>query len=169
MGRARRSHRIGPLSGVVALALLGLAAGAGAPVARAVQGDEAEPAAQSPATAELRVTVDGLSSEAGTVAFALYATAASYEALEEPVRKGRLPVDDGACTWVAEELPPGDYALSAYHDVNGNGELDKGAFGVPTEPYGFSNDAPARLGPPPWEKVRFEVTPPRTDLRVRLR
>jgi hypothetical protein len=28
----------------------------------------------------------------------------------------------------------------AFHDENGNGRLDKNFLGVPTEPYGFSND-----------------------------
>ena len=37
-------------------------------------------------------------------------------------------------------LPPGRYAVAAYQDVNGNGELDKVPPGIPTEPYAFSND-----------------------------
>jgi uncharacterized protein (DUF2141 family) len=36
-----------------------------------------------------------------------------------------------------------------YHDENGNGKLDTGGLlGLPTEGYAFSNDAPARFGPP---------------------
>lgn len=36
-------------------------------------------------------------------------------------------------------LPSGRYALAAFQDFNGNGELDTNFMGVPQEPYGFSN------------------------------
>ena len=49
--------------------------------------------------------------------------------------------------FVFDDLAPGRYAVAAYHDVNGNGELDKVPPGLPTEPYGFSNEV-GRLGRP---------------------
>lgn len=120
----------------------------------------------------LTVVVDGLESDRGTVAFALYASKATY--LEEPLRKGRLEVvrgEDGEHTsrWVLEELPAGDYALSLYHDEDGDGELDKAAFGIPREPYGFSNDARSTTGPPGWEKARFRFAGGDGEVRVRVR
>lgn len=36
------------------------------------------------------------------------------------------------------DLPPGRYAMRAFVDLNGNGELDVGAFGKPKEPFAFS-------------------------------
>ena len=36
------------------------------------------------------------------------------------------------------ELPYGEYAIAVYHDINDNKKLDKNLFGIPTEPYGFS-------------------------------
>lgn len=120
------------------------------------------------ATTTLTVVIDGLESDAGTVALALYESRDAFRASEGALRKARLEIVDGACTWVVEELLPGDYGLSVYHDVNDNGELDKGAFGIPREPYGFSNDARGRTGPPGWDKVRFSVIAPQAELRVRV-
>jgi uncharacterized protein (DUF2141 family) len=37
------------------------------------------------------------------------------------------------------DLPKGKYAVSAYQDINKNGQLDKNLFGIPKEKYGFSN------------------------------
>jgi uncharacterized protein (DUF2141 family) len=119
-------------------------------------------------TTTLTVVVEGMVSDAGNVALALYDSRDAYRDGAEPVRKGRQEIVDGACTWVVEDLPPGDYALSAYHDVNDNGELDKGAFGIPSEPYGFSNDARGKTGRPGWDKVRFSVIAPAAELRVRV-
>mgnify|MGYP003572328091 CR=1 FL=1 len=50
------------------------------------------------------------------------------------------------------------YAIAAYHDANGNQELDKNFFGVPKEGYGFSNNARATFGPPSFEKAAFSFT-----------
>jgi uncharacterized protein (DUF2141 family) len=120
------------------------------------------------ATLTLTVVLDGLASDAGTAAIAVYDTSAAYEALQEPVRKARLQIVDRRCTWTVEALPPGDYAVTAYHDLDGDGELDKGAFGIPSEPYGFSNGARGKLGPPAWKAVRVSLTGD-TRLRVPLR
>lgn len=55
-----------------------------------------------------------------------------------------------------EGVAPGTYGVKLYHDVNGNGKLDRNLIGMPSEPYGFSNDAPARMGPPRWADAAFE-------------
>lgn len=59
---------------------------------------------------------------------------------------------------VFENVAPGTYAVSIIHDENGNGDLDTGAFGIPTEDYGFSNNAKGMFGPPSFEDTKFEVT-----------
>ena len=47
----------------------------------------------------------------------------------------------GTQTVVFTELKPGAYAVITFHDENDNGKLDENASGLPTEGYGFSNDA----------------------------
>jgi len=75
------------------------------------------------------------------------------------------------CLWVIESLPYGEYAVMLYHDENGNDKLDKNIVGVPKEPYGFSNNARARLGLPLYEqyeqvKFLFEAEAATLDIRV---
>ena len=55
-------------------------------------------------------------------------------------------------------LAPGRYAVKAFHDVNGDGKMAANPFGVPTEPYAFSNNAKGMMGPPKWTDAAFEVT-----------
>ncbi len=52
-------------------------------------------------------------------------------------------------------VPNGEYALAAFHDENGNNDLDRGVFGIPTEGTGASNDARGFMGPPPYDGARF--------------
>jgi uncharacterized protein (DUF2141 family) len=66
-----------------------------------------------------------------------------------------------------EKLPPGRYAIMAYHDEDGNGELNR-RFGMfPTEGYGLSNN-PAVMGPPKFEDSAFDVPAPGGRVRIEI-
>lgn len=65
-------------------------------------------------------------------------------------------------------VTPGRYAVGAFQDVNGNGRLDFGRMGAPTEPWGFSRDAPAVMGPPSFSDAVVPVTATGAVIPVRL-
>ena len=93
----------------------------------------------------------------GAVMVALYDSEAGY-AGERPVGRQRLDVAAGQRTAVFEGLPAGNYAAKAFHDLNGDGEMNFNPFGIPTEPYAFSNNAVGNMGPASWERARFAVS-----------
>ena len=95
--------------------------------------------------------------ERGAVMVALYDSEAAY-AGERPIGRQRLDVAAGQRTAVFEGLPAGDYAAKAFHDLNGDGEMNFNPFGIPTEPYAFSNNAVGNMGPASWERARFAVS-----------
>jgi uncharacterized protein (DUF2141 family) len=94
----------------------------------------------------------------GSVAIAVYGSEASFAGAKDATRTATVPVRDGRATVVFDDLPPGRYAVAAYHDVNGDGRLNTLPVGLPTEPYGFSNDARGMFGPPKWSAAAFEVS-----------
>lgn len=56
------------------------------------------------------------------------------------------------------DLAPGKYAIMAFHDSDDDGTLTyKGLFGMPSEPYAFSNNPSTLFGPPVYRKCVFEV------------
>jgi uncharacterized protein (DUF2141 family) len=55
------------------------------------------------------------------------------------------------------DLPPGEYAVSTYQDVNSNGKLDRYIIGKPKEPYGFSNNVKP-FGKPSYKDCKFTLT-----------
>jgi len=120
------------------------------------------------AASGLIVQTAGLESAEGVVACALYDSAESFLG-DSRVRAARLPIERLSAEWTIEDLAAGEYAVSCYHDRNGNGRLDRGAFGVPTEPYGFSNDARGSFGPPKYRKARFRFEGGTTTIGVSLR
>jgi len=56
------------------------------------------------------------------------------------------------------DLPEGIYAVAVYQDFNENKKLDKGWFGIPTEPYGLSNNFVPIISAPTFNDCKFRLT-----------
>ncbi|PIW69408.1 MAG: hypothetical protein COW08_07295 [Ignavibacteriales bacterium CG12_big_fil_rev_8_21_14_0_65_30_8] len=80
---------------------------------------------------------------------------------EENYRKGKpfkaiaAKIVDGKLEFVFENIPFGEYAVKCYHDENSNGKMDSNFLGIPSEAYGFSNNARGSFGPPDYEDAKF--------------
>jgi len=114
-------------------------------------------ALQSHAT-DLTVHLHGLQTSDGNVMVALYNSEASFmkEATQSSMVSANTSDQSSSVTLVFKNLAKGQYALTAFHDVNANGKLDSNAFRIPTEPVGFSNGATPRFGPPKFTEASFE-------------
>ena len=121
------------------------------------------------ATAVLTVNLLGLESDSGKVAVALYDSAGSFEDRSGAVATAWIEPHGGVVSWSVEDLAPGVYAVAVYHDLNGNGELDRSALGPPDEPYGFSNDVRGTFGPPRFEKAAIGIGPGPLTIEITLR
>jgi uncharacterized protein (DUF2141 family) len=66
-----------------------------------------------------------------------------------------------------EQLEPGGYAVTLFHDENANARLDT-LFGVPKEGFGFSRNPVVRFGAPRFDNVRIELAPGFTRAPVRM-
>jgi uncharacterized protein (DUF2141 family) len=119
------------------------------------------------AESRLEVRFGGVEASRGSVVCAIFADESSFRTGDTPLRTAVLPVADGDVEW-ALELPPGDYAVKAYQDFDDDGQLGRNSFGVPSEPYGFSNNARGVFGPPSWSAARFELVGARLVLQIEL-
>ena len=106
--------------------------------------------------ADLKVEIEGPRDDSGTVMVALFKDAAAFKA-DTRFAGAFIAAKPGRVVVAFPELEPGTYALSAFHDQDGNGKLDTNLLGVPTEGYGFSNNAKGLLGPPSFESSSFTV------------
>jgi len=66
------------------------------------------------------------------------------------------------------DIPPGTYALVVIHDENLNGKLETNSVGLPTEGYGFSNDASALMGAPSFNAASFAYNGRTLELTISL-
>lgn len=107
------------------------------------------------AAGDLTVEVRGTRTDKGTVQAALFDDAADF--LVKPMAATKSASSIGTVVLKFPGLTPGIYALSVFHDENGNDVLDKNLLGIPTEKFGFSRDAAGLMGPPKFDAARFTV------------
>ena len=105
--------------------------------------------------ADLAVEVRGIRSDDGRLFVAVHSpenretfpdSAGMVAALQQSARAGTI-------RFVLRDLPPGRYAVAAFHDENGNSDLDTSLLGIPSEGTGFANDPPSSFGPPDFESA----------------
>ncbi len=102
----------------------------------------------------LTIVIEDIREASGTIQVRVHAGKAQFDG-EGSMAQFMEPAVAGSITLVAEDLPPGEYAIRVMHDVNGNDALDANFVGAPTEPFAFSNNARAMFGPAVWEDARF--------------
>jgi len=115
----------------------------------------AGPASADEAQLELEIT--GVRNATGTIKVAVFDSAEDYELMRDPVASTSLTAVAGTVTTRIDGLPAGSYAVTIFHDENGNDALDTGRLGIPVEGYGFSNGASGRFGKPSFKKIAIEM------------
>lgn len=161
---------LSPITGIFAAGLVVAMAAAGAQ-AKKTQDDifDFDHVSCTGADYEIRVVVEGVKKPVGLV------TADLFPNREEGFlhQRGRLlqvkfaakaPLTRFCLT--APEA--GDFAVSIYHDKNANGIFDKGAFGLPAEPWGVSRNPKVRFGPPDVTEALFPVGVDGAEVEIKL-
>lgn len=92
----------------------------------------------------------------GSVMVVLFSSKAGYDG-NQPVASISVPASSSPVTVTFDGLAPGSYGMRSFHDLNGDGEMNFNPFGMPIEPYAFSNNAVGNMGPASWERARFNV------------
>ncbi|MCP3138335.1 DUF2141 domain-containing protein [Pyxidicoccus xibeiensis] len=117
--------------------------------------------------ATLTLELKGLTQKSGHVFIAVHSSAASFNGKGEPAAVRRVEVTDTKLTITLPDLAPGDYAVSLFHDANGNNKLDTNLIGIPKEGYAFSNNVGAR-GRPAFDEAKFTLGADGTTLTLNV-
>jgi uncharacterized protein (DUF2141 family) len=118
--------------------------------------------------ASLTIAIAGIGSASGNLIVGVFDEIA-FPIRGKPVAARTVPAVQGETSVTFDDVPPGVYGVKVLHDLNANGKMDF-RFGLyPGEPYGFSNDAPVKMGPPAWNDVKFTLKPGANALIIHLR
>jgi uncharacterized protein (DUF2141 family) len=107
--------------------------------------------------AKLTVEIKGVKNKKGKVLVAIYRRKDDFPKKEGRFLGAVIDAKDEKHVAVFENLPPDVYAIAAFHDENNNGIIDKNPFGIPTEVYGFSNNARNPFSAPSFESASFGI------------
>ena len=126
--------------------------------------------AQSASCPGIHVKILNIRNSTGTVDCALFDSPVGFptEFLQSASRVMVLRVRNEQARCDFEDIPPGTYALAVIHDEDSDGTLNTNWLGIPTEGYGFSNDARGLLGPPTFRAARFAYDGRSVDLTISL-
>lgn len=122
--------------------------------------------AQSETSPEISVSVENIKSDNGKILFGIYSENTFMKAA--PEYRAESKIVDGVASVTFKDVPPGTYAISCYHDMNGNNQMDFEPTGMPIEPYGVSNNKINYYGPPVWNDSKFELSEESLDLNIKL-
>jgi uncharacterized protein (DUF2141 family) len=121
-------------------------------------------------TASVTITVTGLRNAHGSVMACMTAEPRAFPdcKVDPAARFIVVPAANGPVTLGFAGVAPGTYAVSLFHDENGNGRLDKMMM-LPREGFGFSRNAPVRFGPPRFPAAAFAVQAAQVNEAIRIR
>ncbi len=120
--------------------------------------------------ADLQVTVRNLLPDQGHLLLALFQTEQGFPDAPLPSQpRQQLTVQGGTMTTSFKNLAPGRYAVMVVQDLNGNGRVDTNFVGMPTEPYGASNNRLPRLSAPKYEEALVDVGSERSTITIDVR
>ncbi len=108
-------------------------------------------------TGSIVVTIEALRNCDGNVRVVLWESEDGFLRDQESAYRRVMSVIEGETVeFVFTDLPFGDYAVSAFHDENGDGTNNRNFFGKPTEGYCISNGVRGGMsGPPGFDDASF--------------
>lgn len=120
-------------------------------------------------TQTLRLEVENITSTKGQLWFGVYDSEQNFLDKANAVAVFGQKIDKtGALTIKSDLLKYGTYAIAVFHDINNNGELDTNMWGVPKEPYAFSNPPKSKWRAPLFDEVKFTFNQSNQQLKLRL-
>lgn len=106
----------------------------------------------------IHLEIQNIKASKGSIKVAIFGAEEDF-LVDEKALQGHSVVTTNSdkLTIELDALPFGTYAIAIYQDINDNNKLDTNLFGVPKEPYGFSNNAKSKWGPPDYQIAKFEL------------
>jgi uncharacterized protein (DUF2141 family) len=118
--------------------------------------------------ATIRFVVSGLDSDEGHVLCALFDSERTW-LTEDRLQTSRVGISGGRAVCRFDDVPPGVYAITAFHDENDDQRLDRGLLGIPREPYCMSRNARRAFAAPRFADASFQHLRGDLTLQARMR
>lgn len=118
----------------------------------------------------LIVEVDSLNNQKGEVCFKLFSGSQGFpDGNESAIKRQCVKITNKSLIITLNNIPSGSYAVSVFHDLNGDRKLNRNSLGMPTEGYGFSNNPVVSRGVPDYGECIFLVAGANTSIKIGMK
>lgn len=118
-------------------------------------------------TSRLEIKITGFTSSDGLAMVSIANSEETYESEDSSYMGFMYKIIDNGVSQIVT-IPYGEYAVKVFHDENTNKKMDTLMFGIPSEKYGFSNNARGTFGPPSFEDAKFTVNSPEQQISINV-
>jgi uncharacterized protein (DUF2141 family) len=128
------------------------------------------PSARAGYSSNLVIKLNSLKNSKGRVCLTVFSGPKGFPAggTGSSLKSSRcVAASGGSVTFT--NLPLGNYAIAAIHDINSDGRLNTNPLGVPSEGFGFSNNPPIRFGPASFADSQVFVSGAQTVVQIQMR
>jgi len=110
-------------------------------------------------TTTIQLEVSEFNNISGELAIAIFNNEHAFESENEAYTDSTLTVTDSEMIVLIENITPGNYAISVFHDENKDGEITFGGFLnlLPQEGFGFSNNPSITMSQPTYSDCEFNI------------
>lgn len=109
-------------------------------------------------TVDLKITITNIKAQTGSIQLGVFADSKSFLKKGKEIKGFTKTVDGESMVFIIKDLPKGDYAISLFHDVNGDKKCNLNFLGIPVEPYAFSKNYRPKVSKPSFEDCKISVT-----------
>ena len=127
------------------------------------------PTAEGNVNSNLSVSIKGLKNQKGQVCFSLFSSSRGFPSNKKRAIKAQcVKLKNGNVKLNIPSLIAGTYALSMFHDKNGDGKLITNGLGIPKEGFGFSRNPKVITGPPKFGDSAVFVVGSTTNIQINM-
>jgi uncharacterized protein (DUF2141 family) len=104
---------------------------------------------------DLEIDIANIKNKKGAIEIGIFNKADGFLIEGKEYKSKILKVEGYIVHCEFKDLPDGNYAVAVFHDENMDKKLNTNLFGIPTEPYGFSNNFKPVVSKPNFRDTQF--------------
>jgi len=104
----------------------------------------------------LTVIIDNLESATAPVEISIYGKDNKFPSPKDQLKIFRFHPSGKKLVATLDGIRCGQYAIATYQDLDGDGKIGKNMIGIPTDPYGFSNNYHPKVKAPNFSDCSFD-------------
>lgn len=115
----------------------------------------------------LKIVISSLKDTKSPILVGIYRKQDGFPSNEQPFKGYNIkPEGKSVASIIIPDLEHGEYAVAVYQDKNNDSKLNTGLFGLPKEPYAFSNNFKPKFSAPKFEDCKFVYSPQKSEVTI---